>query len=168
MISNLYKIDAAREFADSISNFTEVNFWWSVVGTRNHQIDDSDLQTLLGITEEEVREIKRANSFMSERVNMVIPLLDMPNHHQPRFTNLSDLYHFDIVMRNGAIGIITSQPIIRNGEELAYTYNSQYLEPFQLLHNYGFTVDNNPFATMVVSTPNYVTRVFKPHESKMC
>lgn len=91
-----------------------------------------------------------AQFWLSPRVNLIVPLIDIINHYQPKSTDDRDVIHFAVeVIQNGEKGercltIRTSQYIESVGEEVAYTYNKQLLEPFHLLRHYGFTVDNDP------------------------
>lgn len=163
-------VEDAEQFAKAISNFTEINFWWSVVSTRNHQVFNHELQQILSISDNEMNSLRKNNNFMSGNgmVNLLIPLIDLPNHHQPRNTNLTDFTKFTLHLSNTSVGVSTSTPIIKSDSQITYTYNPKYLDPFSLLNHYGFTSDNNPFATMLLTTPNYLAKIFNPNEKQMC
>lgn len=73
-----------------LSNVTEVNHWWSVVDTRNHLVKNEEWQSLLGVDDATMEKIREENSFLSGEgdVQLVIPLIDLPNHYQPKYTDL--------------------------------------------------------------------------------
>ena len=96
------------------------------------------------------------------KINMIIPLLDNTNHHQPEFFNKSDLTLFYLQYMAprlesdyyGAIVVKTNKTLFKVGEEFSYTYSPQ-IDTMELLKHYGFAIDNNIFAEIILKTSNY-------------
>ena len=53
-----------------------------------------------------------------------------------------------------SLTISTKTAYTKKGEEVAMTYNRQVLEPYSLLEQFGFVVENNIFASLVLSVSN--------------
>ena len=61
----------------------------------------------------------------------------------------------EIVDRDlSSLSISTKKAFTKKGEEVAMTYNRQVLESYSLLEQFGFVVENNIFASLVLSVSN--------------
>jgi len=61
----------------------------------------------------------------------------------------------DVVDRDlSSLTISTNKIYSKKGEEVAMTYNKQVVEPYLLLEHFGFVVENNIFASLVLSVSN--------------
>ena len=108
-----------------------------------------------------------------------MPLIDMPNHYHPRTKNISDNYSFNIVVSRKpvpsqryhphmkAMGLALTHPEVKPGQEIDYLYNPGSVEAFKLLSGYGFAIDNNPFASVVLKGDNHLAEMSE-EEVKLC
>ncbi|CDW76812.1 UNKNOWN [Stylonychia lemnae] len=90
---------------------------------------------------------------------VIIPLIDIPNHRQPKFLNQSDYVSFDLQVTEGLTTDENKVELIANTEykqleEFNYAYN-RYIQNTNLLKNYGFVIDNNPFSNCLIYVANY-------------
>jgi hypothetical protein len=148
-----------------ISNFTEVNHWWSVVSTRNHGGYETWMRELSGLEGwAEIVKVRENEVWRSKYINLLLPLIDIPNHYHPERADKSDYYNFNLRVyptapghsrHQRSIGLSTGHPVIRVGQQVDYAYNPN-LEAFKLLLGYGFAVDNNPFAQTAIRIPNHL------------
>ena len=53
-----------------------------------------------------------------------------------------------------SLTISTKTIYSKKGEEIAMTYNKQVLEPYRLLEQFGFVVENNIFASLALTVSN--------------
>lgn len=65
---------------------------------------------------------------------------------------------------NNSVSVSSSKPLTKTNSEVTFTYNPNYLDPFALVDHYGFVVDNNPFASMLLTTTNFVEKAFNANE----
>ena len=111
---------------------------------------------------ERVSQLRENEVFTQTNINIMIPLIDMPNHWHPKLLNRSDYYGFGLKVfpsspghltspRMKSIAVNTQHPLKRSGDQVDYAYN-QNLEAFKLLSHYGFAVDNNPFAQVTLKS----------------
>jgi hypothetical protein len=105
--------------------------------------------------------IRLNREIWKDRVNILIPILDIPNHHTPILFNRSDAFRFTLQidvreadktqsgLQQSYLWLQTNgiYPII--GQEVAYTYNLYILQPIRLLMAYGFVTDHENVHTEV-------------------
>ncbi|TNV80566.1 hypothetical protein FGO68_gene5262 [Halteria grandinella] len=167
----------SRAIGNTTTDLDELIHWVSVVKSRNHGLDFQLWIDIQGIEEsfgsfkvfkeryqpfqDENLELNR-RFWKNQKVNFLLPLIDMINHHQPSRANSAgqaqDLIQFriDRVMNDGVnfLTIRLDKAFTEEGQEVAYTYNQFMLEPFVLLKHYGFTVPNNLFSVIGFTIPN--------------
>lgn len=82
------------------------------------------------------RDLEQGKVWGENYLNMVIPLLDIMNHHSPK--SLDDDYSFTISVfpphtqypQSNAIAVSVDHPILLPGDEVTYVYN-QHMESFK-------------------------------------
>lgn len=96
------------------------------------------------------------------KINVMLALIDIPNHRQPEYFNRTDFTSFNLLYEApryesdyyGTIGLRTNSSLYKVGQEYNYVYNPQ-IEPMELLKHYGFAIDNNMFSAVILRTNNY-------------
>ncbi|TNV80104.1 hypothetical protein FGO68_gene10585 [Halteria grandinella] len=173
LMKELKLMGNATELIDLISNFTEVNHWWSVVTTRNHGGMSIQWKLMWNLTDSRYqRDLDDNDIWEIDNVNFVIPLLDIMNHYAPK--SMEDDYSFKLNIfpphpqysKCNSIAVSTLIPLLIPGDEVTYVYNQQ-MESFKYLQSYGFTVENNPFSAALLRAQNYF-KMLSANEIDVC
>jgi hypothetical protein len=84
---------------------------------------------------------------LTELGTTLIPLADLANHVS--FAQEANLYSMGIDQQTEKFVLKTTEKKILDGEELCLKYNNE-LANWQLLLYYGFTIENNPFDSILL------------------
>ena len=134
---------------------------------------------LYNLTMEQEVEQMLLNDVWKGHVNLLLPLIDVPNHYHPKKSDLTDIYPFALMVSKTPVpsqryhphmkgmGLATSHTELLPGDEVDYVYNPGSLEAFKLLSGYGFAVDNNPSANVVLRGANHL-REMSGKEIALC
>ena len=68
-----------------------MNHWWSVISTRNHGGYEKWMRELSGLESwSELVKVRENEVWGNNYINLMLPLIDIPNHYHPVSYNKSD------------------------------------------------------------------------------